>query len=446
MTRTWRILVVDDEPGIRESLALGLGREGYDVSCAENADRARRLCQSFHPDVALVDVRMPGEDGMALLSHLHAEGVSVVMISGNATLREAVLAVKEGAFDFLEKPLSIDKVIVTISRAIEYDRIKGHIAILSERSGGADPIGISSAWREVMETAAKVAPTDAGVLIQGESGTGKERVAEWIHSHSPRLARPFVPVNVAAIPESLVESELFGHEKGAFTGAAAMKKGKFELADGGTLFLDEIAEMPIALQPKLLRAIESGEIQRLGSEQIRRADIRILAATNRDLQAAARAGQFREDLFFRLNVIPIRLPPLRDRGPDIDILANHFLGHYARKYRRENLDWSADALRTLHQAPWPGNIRELKNLCERLAIMADGLITDEMLEPLLSIPSGQTSAGDLRRKLDAHEMDILRDTLSACGGNPADAALRLGISRSQLYRKLDKFGIKLRQT
>ncbi|OGH56337.1 MAG: hypothetical protein A3G34_14485 [Candidatus Lindowbacteria bacterium RIFCSPLOWO2_12_FULL_62_27] len=446
-----RILIVDDETGIRDSLSIGLEREGCEVAEAPDAEGALSVAGAFHPDLALVDVRLPGRDGLWVLQHLREAGVPVVMISGNATLREAVEAVKQGAFDFLEKPLSIDKVLVTIHRALDYERIKTRVAILSEKAGPAEPVGNSPVWSQALDTAERVAPTDAAVLLIGESGTGKELVAGWIHAHSARAEGAFVPVNMAAMPETLIESELFGHEKGAFTGAAATRKGKFELAAGGTLFLDEIGELPVALQPKLLRALESGEIQRLGGEGTRKTDARIIAATNRDLAAAVAAGKFREDLFFRLNVIPIRLPPLRDRGDDARLLADIFLENFCKRHRRPLMRWTPEARDLLRRARWPGNVRELKNLCERLAILHEGDIPAAVVEDMLSFPAqsgtvGGAAEGELRAKLDKVEADILRETLAACGGNHTTAAQRLGISRSQLYRKLERLGIKTELT
>lgn len=440
MTR--RILIVDDESGIRTSLRLGLEREHYEIAEAEDAERAVDIAATFHPDLALVDVRLPGHDGLWVLRKLREQHLPVVMISGNASLSEAVQAVKEGAFDFLEKPLSIDKVIVTIGRALDYEQIKDRVTLLSEHAKAEEPVGRSKEWQAAMDTASRVAPTDATVLIQGESGTGKELVAAWIHANSVRSATPFVPVNVAAMPDTLIESELFGHEKGAFTGAVAPRKGKFEMAAGGTLFLDEIGEMPVPVQPKILRALESGEIQRLGSERVRRSDVRLIAATNRDLKAAVAAGQFREDLFYRLNVIPIMLPPLRDRGEDIDLLAGHFTASFCKRYRRPALSWTPDARDLLHQARWPGNVRELRNVCERLAILARDPVTDAVLEGMLALPSAAESSGELRRRLDQHEADILREAIASVAGNISAAAQKLGVSRSQLYRKMERLGIK----
>ncbi len=422
---------------------MGIEREGYEVAEASGAEEALTMAASFHPDLALVDVRLPDHDGLWVLARLRETGVPVVMISGNATLSEAVRAVKSGAFDFLEKPLSIDKVLVTIGRALDYEQIKDRVTILSERARIDEPLGRSPAWSAAMETARRVASTDATVLLSGESGTGKELVAEWIHAHSGRTGGPFVAVNAAAMPETLIESELFGHEKGAFTGAVAPKKGKFEMAAGGTLFLDEIGEMPMTVQPKLLRVLESGEIQRLGGERVRHADVRLIAATNRDLKAESAAGRFREDLFFRLNVIPILLPPLRARIEDIELLADYFTDLFCKRHRRPALAWTPEAREMLRRARWPGNVRELKNLCERLVILSQERVTDAVLEGMLAIaavPDG--AAGELHRRLDQHETEILREVLTACGGNHSAAAQRLGISRSQLYRKLERLGVR----
>jgi two-component system nitrogen regulation response regulator NtrX len=451
------VLIVDDEPNIRRMVGALLASEGYEVrDAAEGAIGLSRVAESC-PDVVLLDLMIPGElDGIATLARLRetVPDVPVIMMSGKAGLSDAVKATKLGAFNFLEKPLSPEGVLLALASALELRRVRREARALREDLGLAgEMIGASPSMDRVREMIARVAPTDARVLITGESGTGKELVASAIHFGSPRRDRPFVRVNCAAIPRDLVESEMFGHEKGAFTGATDRRIGRFELAHTGTLFLDEVGDLGAEAQAKLLRAIEAHEIERVGGGKPIRVDVRIVSATNRDLTRAVAEGGFREDLLFRLNVIPLPVPPLRERPDDIPALVTHFsLLHRARTGRHPPR-WTAEALALLARYRWPGNVRELANIVERLAILHAGSdVDDRDVRAVLPMDGGQRRAEvplpdpsqldeSLTDTLDTHERTLIVRALSAAGGNVAEASRRLKTDRANLYRRMRRLGI-----
>jgi len=446
-----------------------LSGEGYEVAETPSGIEAIARVREGEPDVAIVDLMMPGElDGMATLGRLRdvAPDLPVIMMSGRAGLADAVKATKLGAFNFLEKPLTPEGVLLAVSSALELRQTRRVArALRAELGFGGQMVGKSSAMDDVRAMIARVAPTDARVLITGESGTGKELVASAIHDGSPRREKPFVRVNCAAIPRDLVESEMFGHERGAFTGATQTRIGRFELAHNGTLFLDEVGDLGPDAQAKLLRAIEAKEIQRVGGNRIIRTDVRIISATNHDLQKAVRSGAFREDLYFRLHVIPLAIPPLRERGDDIYELVEHFSEQFLQRSGQAKPRWRSDALQLLRDYPWPGNVRELANIVERLAILHPGAeINGQQVEDVLIVDRdedppppttptrGQRPVGEAREstapgptsladKLDSFERTVIARALAEAGGNIADAARRLHTDRPNLYRRMKRLGI-----
>jgi DNA-binding NtrC family response regulator len=475
------ILVVDDEKNIRRTLQMVLEGEGYAVLEAETAEAALAiLAAPARPvDLAIFDVKLPGISGLEALEKIRADdalkAIPVVVISGHATVHDAVAAIKLGAADFFEKPLARERVLVSVRNVLERAALRRELTGLkAEASRRYEMIGASTPMRRLFAEIEKVAPTKASVLITGESGTGKELISRAIHVLSPRKEAPFVKVNCAAIPRELIESELFGHEKGSFTGAQARKRGYFEQAHGGTLFLDEIGDMDLTAQAKVLRALQQGEISRVGSEHVIHVDVRVLAATNKDLDAEVKAGRFREDLFFRLNVFPIRSPSLRERLEDVPLLAQAFLETFCREngMKPKLLDeTAASALRT---RKWPGNVRELKNVVERAAILSSGdRITIADLpedphanpfeeeeadpgvddEPFASTASASTppppmrpSTGGARMTLrdyrDRAERQYIVDTLRELEWNISRAAITLGVERTNLHKKIRAYGIK----
>src|SRR5678815_2443452 len=451
------VLIVDDEPNIRRMVGALLASEGYEVREAPDGARGVALATEAEPDVALVDLMMPGElDGMAVLTALRERvpDVPVLMMSGRAGLSDAVRATKLGAFTFLEKPLTPEGVLLALASALELRQARRETRTLRADLGlASEMIGNSPALRRVREMIEKVAPSDARVLITGESGTGKELVAAAIHAGGSRKDRPFVRVNCAAIPRDLVESEMFGHERGAFTGATDRRIGRFELADRGTLLLDEVGDLGAEAQAKLLRAIESGEIERVGGSKPIRVDVRILSATNKDLTRAVADGTFREDLYFRLNVIPLAIPPLRERPDDIPGLVKHFSVLHRGRTGQPLTSWSADALDLLGRYRWPGNVRELANIVERLAILHPGreVTSDEIREVLPSaptrlaepaaLPNATVLDASLTDTLDEYERVLITRALSVAGGNIAEAARRLQTDRPNLYRRMKRLGI-----
>jgi two-component system nitrogen regulation response regulator NtrX len=451
------VLIVDDEPNIRRMVGALLVAEGYEVREAADGRGGVAQAVELEPDVALVDLMMPGElDGMAVLARLRERlpELPIVMMSGRAGLADAVRATKLGAFTFLEKPLTPEGVLLALASALELRQARRETRTLRADLGLAgEMVGDSTAMRKVRELIARVAPTDARVLITGESGTGKELVAAAIHTGSPRRDRPFVRVNCAAIPRDLVESEMFGHERGAFTGATERRIGRFELADRGSLFLDEVGDLGAEAQAKLLRAIESSEIERVGGGKPIRVDVRIIAATNKDLGRAVGEGAFREDLLFRLNVIPIALPPLRERPDDIPALVAHFSVLHRARTGQPLTRWSAEAISLLSRYRWPGNVRELANIIERLAILHAGRevtpdevrevipVGDHRLPSKPALPSAEALDLSLSETLDEYERMLITRALSVAGGNVADAARRLHTDRPNLYRRMKRLGI-----
>ncbi len=446
------ILIVDDEPGVRSALAGVLRDEGYDVDAVDSGEACLERLAREAFDVVVLDVWLPGMDGLATLARMRERQIEsqVVIISGHGNVESAVRAIKMGAFDFVEKPLSLDKTVLVVRNAMRQRRLEAeNLALRAQVGGQAAMIGESRAITLLRDQVAMAAPTNGRVLIFGENGTGKELVARHIHAMSRRRSGPFVEVNCAAIPEELIESELFGHVRGAFTGAVADRRGKFELAHGGTIFLDEIGDMSLKTQAKVLRVLQEQVLDAVGGSTSIRVDARVLAATNKDLPSEIRAGRFREDLYFRLNVVPIFVPPLRDRGGDIPLLANHFMAMLAREYGRRPKTFDADALAALQRYAWPGNVRELRNLVERLMIMVPGdRVTGRELAFLdqgldVAPPAGiaDPPIGSLHDARDEFERRYILRALAAQHGNISRTADVLGVERSNLYRKMRAFGI-----
>jgi two-component system nitrogen regulation response regulator NtrX len=457
-------LIVDDEPNIRRMVGALLASEGFEVRDAPAGAVALERTAESEPDVVLLDLMMPGElDGLATLARLrerHPE-LPVIMMSGKAGLADAVRATKLGAFTFLEKPLTPEGVLLALASALELRQARRAARTLREDLGlAADMIGDSTSMQRVRELIARVAPTDARVLVTGESGTGKELVASAIHYGSARRDKAYVRVNCAAIPRDLVESEMFGHEKGSFTGATERRIGRFELAHGGTLFLDEVGDLGAEAQAKLLRAIEAREIERVGGGKPIRVDVRVIAATNKDLARAVADGSFREDLYFRLNVIPMTLPPLRERPDDVPALVRHFSALYRARTGRAAPQWTDESVQLLVRHRWPGNVRELANIVERLAILHSGQAVTgaevrEVLPRLDAAEDGARGGGSPRAELpdlegldaplsetlDAYERLLITRALSAAGGNVTEAARRLQTDRPNLYRRMKRLGI-----
>ena len=464
------VLVVDDERNIRRTLGIVLEGEGYQVMEAESAERALELLHMPDQpiDLAIFDLKLPGMSGLDALAQLRADEANkdlpVIVVSGHATVHDAVAAIKLGASDFFEKPLNRERIIVSVQNSIRTARLSRTVEQMrAELETRYEMIGTCTALQKLFQEIDKVAPTRAGVLITGESGTGKELVSRAIHRLSPRADGPFIKVNCAAIPHELIESELFGHERGSFTGAQARKRGFFEQAHGGTLFLDEIGDMALAAQAKVLRALQNGEISRVGSEHVLHVDVRVLAATNKDLSKEVSAGAFREDLYFRLNVFPIRVPALRERGDDVRILAQSFVQVFCAEngLREKRID--PKVLDVLVRRKWPGNVRELKNVVERAAILSSDIITiadlpedphvnpfdDEPIALSLSpeVPPVRTSNENgqrlsLRDYRDAVERSYILETLDSCDWNISKAAVLLGVERTNLHKKIRAYGIK----
>ncbi|OGK82682.1 MAG: Fis family transcriptional regulator [Candidatus Rokubacteria bacterium GWC2_70_16] len=439
------VLVADDEIGVRESVGRVLRHEGFRVIPAEDGDAALAALRQGGVDLLLADLRMPGLDGLELLraAKLLTPEVEVVVLSGHGTVQEAVAAMKEGAYDFLTKPFERAQLVRTVRQALEHRALllknRNLQRRLDELVGAGEIIGESPAIRQVLALVSQVAPTAATVLIQGESGTGKELVARALHEGSPRSGRPFIRVNCAALPETLLESELFGYERGAFTGAAARKEGRFELADGGTLLLDEAGDLTAATQAKLLRVLQEGEFERLGATKTVKVDVRLVAATNQNLALLVKERRFREDLYYRLNVITIEIPPLRERGEDILLLAGHFLRVHAAKNRRDIDGFTEAALARLRAYPWPGNVRELEHAVERAVILTRGKMIDlGDLPPAVgqAEPATRVVPIPLGMPLDEVEQRLIEETLRLTKGNKELAAKFLGIASRTIYRKL----------
>jgi two-component system response regulator HydG len=443
------LLVADDDPGLRESLERTLTRDGYRVVVAPDGQAALERLQSGGIDLVLSDLKMPGLSGIELLraAKAIAPDVDVILLTAFGTIEEAVKAMKDGAYDFLTKPVQRAQLQRVVRQALERrDLIQQNRALqqrLDALLGQGAVVGASPAFRRMMNLVEQVANSSATVLIQGESGTGKELVARAIHERSARRAGPFVAVNCAALPETLLESELFGYERGAFTGAAGRKEGRFELADGGTLFLDEVADLSLVTQPKILRVLQEGEFERLGGTRTMRVDVRIVAATNQDLGQLVREKRFREDLYYRLKVITINVPPLRERREDVQMLAEHFLRVYAAKNNRRLDGFTPDALRRLEGYSWPGNVRELENVVERGVVLARGSLIDvvdlpEEIAGATPLPEGVLSVR-IGTPLAEVEQRLLEATLRATKNNKTLTAKLLGIDPRTVARKLERW-------
>jgi two-component system, NtrC family, nitrogen regulation response regulator NtrX len=439
-----RILIVDDEPGIRQSLTGVFEDEGFTTEAVPSGEACLEKVDANSYDLILLDIWLPGIDGLETLRRLREKSphTHVIMISGHATIATAVTATKLGAYDFVEKPLSLEHTLLTARNALSHRRLERANDLLREQlEDRFNIVGESVPVKALRKQIAIVAPTNSRVLIYGESGTGKELVTRNIHFTSNRAAAPFVEVNCAAIPEELIESELFGHSKGSFTGAVETKKGKFELADGGTLFLDEIADMSLKTQAKVLRAIEEQRFQPIGAPATVSVDVRVISATNKNLQNEIAAGRFREDLFYRLNVIPFFVPPLRERREDIPVLARYFMRVFCAEHGRGPKDFSSEALDALVDYSWPGNVRELRNEIERLVIM----VQDSIIQaPDLSLPTNgvTTRPSTLHEARVQYEREFILSKLKENNWNISQTARLLGLERSYLYRKMKVYGIE----
>jgi two-component system, NtrC family, nitrogen regulation response regulator NtrX len=456
-----RILVIDDDAGIRDQMKMTLGYDGYDVSGAATGQEGLALVERETPDLVLLDVKMPGMDGLDVLTRLHSmfPSLPVVMLSAHGTPSSAVDAIRRGAADFIEKPPSTDRLLLTIQNELDRARLRDENRSLKQAvEVRHQMIGESAGLSQVMAAIGRAAPTNATVLIQGESGVGKELVARTIHRNSKRSRERFVQVNCAAIPEELIESELFGHEKGSFTGATEKQVGKFEQADKGTIFLDEIGDMSPKTQAKVLRVLQEGEVERLGSARTIKVDVRVIAATNKNLEEEIEKGHFRDDLYFRLAVIPIYVPPLRERTDDIPPLVRHFMEHFSREGNQRQKRITPAALEALQRYRWKGNIRELRNTVERVIIMSgsDAIDVSDLPENVQSPPaagaatsrsadvlpaSGDTKAGTLREFKDNAERAFLVAKLRESGWNISKTAEVIDTPRSNLYKKLEQYQI-----
>ncbi len=450
MKKKVKILVVDDEAIIRESLRDWFNDAGYQVLTAENGPQALEIMEKDKPSIAVVDLVMPGMDGIELLKKVKevSPNVDVIIITAYASIPTAIAAIREGAYDYIEKPFSPEKVELLINKLVEHQRlIEENISLhqqLEKRYRFENIIAKSAKMQQIIELIKVVAKSNATVLITGESGTGKELVARAVHSQSYRKDKTFVPVSCAALPESLLESELFGHEKGAFTGAHAQRKGKFEFANRGTLFLDEIGEMSANIQVHLLRVLEAKEFTRVGGNELIRVDVRVISATNKDLEKTIASGQFREDLYYRLNVVTIELPPLRERKEDVLLLAQHFLKKFTVENQKEISGFSPEVTDFLLRYQWPGNVRELENTIERAVILTQNSnieITDLLQKnsPLVSSTLTGRSLKDVER---SHILNIINET----GGNYSEAARILAVSRATLYNKTKVYDLGVKKT
>jgi two-component system nitrogen regulation response regulator NtrX len=444
------ILIVDDEAGVRASLGGVLRDEGYAVDTTESGEACLELVNQRTYDLILLDIWLPGMDGLAALEQLvhRAPDVPVIMISGHANIESAVRATKLGAFDFIEKPLSLEKTVLVVRNALRQRQLEVENRVLRARVDRRYAIvGESRVMMRLREQIAMAAPTNGRVLVSGENGTGKELVARHVHLLSQRRAGPFVEVNSAALPEDLIESELFGHVKGAFTGAVGDRRGKFDQASGGTLFLDEVGDMSLKMQAKVLRALQEQIIEPVGGQGSVHVDVRVIAATNKNLVDEIRQGHFREDLFFRLNVIPVFVPPLRERGDDVLLLADHFIREFTAEYGRRPKTLSAEAAAMMTRYHWPGNVRELRNVIERLVIMApadeiDAADLSFLMAPVVTqrtLPN--VPVQPLFEARDAWERAYILKTLGECEGNISRTADALGLERSNLYKKMRGLGI-----
>jgi two-component system response regulator PilR (NtrC family) len=454
-----RLLVVDDEPSMREFLEIMLSQDGYEVRTAASGEEGLKLYKSEEPDLILTDVKMPGMSGLDLIKHIHAQdpALPVIAVTAYASADDALRAVREGAYDYLSKPFQIEDLRIIIRNALEARRLRIENQELKKSIQGLDHfshmVGISTQMQEIFQFIEKVAPSKASVLIIGESGTGKELIAKAIHKNSPRCDKPFIAINCTAIPENLLESEMFGHQRGSFTGALTNKPGLVELAHTGTLFLDEVGEIPISIQAKLLRFLQEHEFRRVGGTDEKKIDVRIIAATNKKLEYEMEKGNFREDLYYRLNVIRIRVPPLREREKDIPLLVNHFLRKFCAEQSKDITKVSSLALRVLCNYQYPGNVRELENIIERCVTLEQSdQLTAQHLPPKLTQSEGgaceiaeldiPSDGIELDRTLENLERKLINRALEMTGGNRSRAARLLGISFRSLRYRLVKLGME----
>lgn len=454
MPRKAHLLIVDDEANTLASLSRAFRLAGHEATVCDNAAKSLELAKAQNFDLILSDVVMPGKDGLALLEELKQQGVTapVVMMSGQAHIEMAVRATRLGALDFLEKPISSDKLMLTLDNVLKLQRLESENRQLRQRLGKQEIVWKGEVMRRAMAQLERVAASETRVCILGETGTGKELAARTIHERSPRAAGPFITLNCAAVPAELIESELFGHEKGSFTGASARHIGKFEQADGGTIFLDEIGDMPLHMQAKLLRVLEEGEIERIGGEKPIAVNVRVLVATHRDLEARVREEKFRQDLFHRIYVFPLTLPPLRERADDIPALVQHFAEQVRAQNGWKSIPFTTEAIEALRSYAWPGNVRELRNIVERLLLLAsDGQVdlpTVQMALPKSFSGAGPTPAavvsGPLADRVQAFEKEVILAELKRSNHNVTLAAKVLGLERSHLYKKAELLGIDLR--
>jgi two-component system nitrogen regulation response regulator NtrX len=447
-----KLLLVDDDANTLASLARAFRLAGHEAVVCDQADRALELAKAQRFDVILSDVVMPGKDGLTLLAELKSAGVPtpVVMISGQASIEMAVRATRLGAVDFLEKPLSTEKLLVTVENTVKLSRLEDENRRLRQRAGKQELIWKSAVMQNVMAKVERVAASETRVAILGETGAGKELIARTLHEKSARRNGPFITLNCAAVPAELIESELFGHEKGAFTGAATRHAGKFEQAHGGTLFLDEIGDMPALMQAKLLRVLEQKEVERIGGDRTIPVDVRVIVATHRNLEELVRKGEFRQDLYHRVFVFPILLPPLRERPEDIRLLVDFFAQSVAEQNDWKPREIAPEAYAELERYAWPGNVRELRNVVERLLLLADDRIdaaTARLALPFdSSAPALPAGNGPLSERMDAHERDIIIAELKKHNYKMTDTAKALGLERSHLYKKCQQLGIEHRST
>jgi two-component system, NtrC family, nitrogen regulation response regulator NtrX len=445
------LLIVDDEANTLASLSRAFRLAGHDAIVCDNAVKALELAKTQNFDLIFSDVVMPGKDGLSFLEDLKSQKITtpVVMMSGQAQIEMAVRATRLGALDFLEKPISTDRLLLTVENALKLQRLESENRSLKQRLGKHEIVWTGELMRKIMAQVERVAASESRVCILGETGTGKEVIARTLHERSPRAAGPFVTLNCAAVPAELIESELFGHEKGSFTGAAGRHIGKFEQAEGGTIFLDEIGDMPLAMQAKLLRVLEEGEIERIGGNKPIAVNVRVLVATHRNLEALVREGKFRQDLFHRVYVFPITLPPLRDRREDIPALVEHFTRQICAQNNWKTIIFKADAIQCLSGYSWPGNIRELRNVVERLMLLAiEDEVTAETVQSTLPSHMGhgqEASSGSLADRVQSFERESILAELKRHNYHITNAAKALGLERSHLYKKAEQLGIDIQK-
>jgi DNA-binding NtrC family response regulator len=446
------LLIVDDEANTLASLSRAFRLAGHEASVCDNAARALDLAKSQHFDLIFSDVVMPGKDGLSLLEDLRAQAITtpVVMMSGQAHIEMAVRATKLGALDFLEKPISTEKLLLTVENVVKLQRLESENQRLRQRLGKHEIVWTGEVMKKIMAQVERVAASETRVCILGETGTGKELVARTLHERSARASGPFVTLNCAAVPAELIESELFGHEKGSFTGATARHTGKFEQAEGGTIFLDEIGDMPVPMQAKLLRVLEEGEVERIGGDKSVQVDVRVIVATHRNLETLVKEGKFRQDLFHRVYVFPVVLPPLRERHEDIPSLTEHFARQVCAQNNWKPIPFSPDAIKRLQDYGWPGNVRELRNAVERLMLLAsEGNVTAATVDMALpqsaeTHASSYNGSGPLAERVQGYERQVILAELKRNHNHITNTAKALGLERSHLYKKAEQLGIDLR--